>query len=315
MGDLKKILISTIRPNPVALRGVDKESEAFLGLVGSIREKGFLGAITVRPQVDSETKQPYYELVDGLHRFTAACIVGLTEINADITDLNDDQVLEAQIVANVHKIETKPVEYTRQLMRILSRNPLMTSAELAAKILKTPAWLNERLSLNKINDESIAAAVNEGKISLSNAYGLAKLPEAEQAAFVDRAITQSPDQFLPAVKARIKEINEAKRKGAEAGVAEFQPVEFLQKLGDIKDARTNGLVTTLCKQENATTAEEGAIAALKWVLHVHSAGISEQKAKDEARKAEVAEAKKRQAAEREARKAEKAATIAVAAGA
>ena len=40
-------------------------------------------------------------------------------------------MLEAQILANIHKIETKPMEYSAQLKRILSRNPLMTEAELA----------------------------------------------------------------------------------------------------------------------------------------------------------------------------------------
>lgn len=309
MGMLKVVLLTLIRPNPVALRAVDKDSEGFLGLVESIRTKGFFGAITVRENKDPESGQMYYELVDGLHRFTAAGIAGLTEINVDVVSLDDDQVLEAQIMANVHRVETKPVEYTRQLIRIINRNPLMTVAELALKLGKTPAWLQERLSLAKLKNEEIAAAVNEGKIPLANAYALAKLPDDEQKNWVDRAITASPSEFVPAVKNRIKEISDAKRKGTEAGEATFSPVEHLQKLSDIKDARLNDTAARVCKDCRATTAEEGFLAALNWSLHVDPAGIKDQKARDDARKLEQEEAKKRQAAERDQRKAAKAADV------
>ena len=315
MGDLKKVPVTSIRPNPVALRAVDKEGEGFLGLMESIRQRGFMGAITVRSAIDPETQVQCYELVDGLHRFTAAVAVGLTEIPVDVTTLDDDQVLEAQIMANVHRIETKPVEYTRQLIRIVNKNPLLTTAELATKLGKSPAWLQERMSLQHIKNDEIAAAVNEGRIPLANAYMLAKLPEEEQSQFVDRAITASPSEFIPAVKSRIKELTDAKRKGQEAAEAIFTPVEHLRKLSDIKEARLNNTSKQVCKQEGATTAEEGFIAALNWLLHVDSQGVAEQKAKDEARRAEQKAAKDRAAAEREARKAAKAADVAAKAAA
>ena len=42
MGDLRTILLSTIRENPVALRNVNRKSDEYKGLVDSIRQKGFL---------------------------------------------------------------------------------------------------------------------------------------------------------------------------------------------------------------------------------------------------------------------------------
>ena len=173
---LQVIKLSDIRENPVALRTVNRDSEQYLGLVESIRSKGFIGAISVRKQIDSETSAEFFELVDGLHRFNASKDAGLETINADVVSLTEDQVLEAQIMTNIHKVETRPAEYTQQLKRILNRNPLMTESELAVKLGKSPSWIKDRLSLGKITNPDITALINDGKIVLSNAYALAKLP-------------------------------------------------------------------------------------------------------------------------------------------
>lgn len=304
MGQLIKINVSDIRENPVALRTVDRQSEAFLGLVESIKAKGFMGAITVREQMDNDTQSKYYELVDGLHRFNASKEAGLTEINADVVSLNEDQVLEAQIMANIHKVETRPIEYTQQLKRILTRNPLMTESELAAKLGKSPTWIKERLGLLKITNVEIATLVNEGRISLANAYTLSKLPPEDHAEFVDRAITMKPDEFVPLINARAKEIKEAKRQGADAAPAEFQPTAYLQKLGDIKAGIDNAAqASSICSANNATTAAQGFQLALKWALHLDTASVAAQKAKDDARKAEREAAKIKRDAEKAAKKA------------
>lgn len=292
MGQVQKIKLSDIRENPVALRTVNRESEEYLGLVESIRSKGFMGAITVRAQIDKESNQPYYELVDGLHRFNASKDAGLEEINADVVSLNEDQVLEAQIMTNIHKIETRPVEYSQQLKRILTRNPMMTESELAVKLGKSPTWIKERLGLTKITNSEITALINDGKIGLANAYALAKLPENEQHDFVERAMTMQPDEFVPAVNSRVKEIKEAKRQGTEAGETAFVPTAHLQKLGDIKALVDNRsavakLVTGI------SDPVEAAMAAIKWALHLDADSVAAAKAKDEARKAEAAESKKK----------------------
>jgi ParB/RepB/Spo0J family partition protein len=290
MGELKKVAVSEIRENPVALRTVNRESEEYMGLVDSIREKGFLGAITVRPKTDVETGQTYYELIDGLHRFCATKDAGFEEINVDVVSLDDAQVLEGQLMLNIHKVETRPIEYSKQLTRILVLNPLLTEAELASKLGKSPQWISERLGLTKIANENIALLVNEGKIKLANAYALAKLPPDEMAAFVDRAMTQQPDEFLPVVHARVKEIKDAKRKGLDAAPQEFQPVAFMQKMKDIKEELENRQVgAALIRATGVSTPEDGFHLAIQWVMHLDVKSIAVQKAKDDER-AKVREA-------------------------
>lgn len=302
MGKLCVVKISEIVENPVALRNVNRESEDYLGLVDSIKTKGFFGAITVRQkEIDGDIS---YELIDGLHRFTASKDAGIEEINVDIVDLDDDQVLEAQIMANIHKIETKPMEYSQQLLRILTRNPLMTEAELANKLAKSSAWVRDRLSLNRIDNEKIIALVDEGRINLSNAYALAKLPAEEMANFVDSAITQSPDEFVPKCAERMREIRSANRKGRDAKPVEFTPVAFLQKTKDIKEELEKGAIArVLIDSTGATTAEEGFKLCNQWILHLDPESIAVQEAKWN----EQQELKKKKKAERDAkRKADKA---------
>lgn len=304
MGKLTSIKLTDIRENPVALRSVNRKSENYQGLIDSIRQKGFLGAITAREKQD-EDGTVFYELVDGLHRYCAAKDAGLEAINCDVISLSDDEVMEAQIMANIHKVETRPVEYSKQLLRILNRHPLMTEAELATKLGKSTAWISQRLGLTKIDNEKIQGLVNEGKINLSNAYALAKLPPEDMADFIDRAMTQAPDEFVPQVNKRVKEIKEAKRQGKDAAPAEFQPVAFAQKLGDIKTELEKGEVAkVLC--QGLKTAEEGFAMAVKWTLHLDPESVKVQEAAEQERKEKRAEEKKKKDAEKAKKKAEKA---------
>jgi len=303
MGELRSLPVSEIRENPVALRTVNRQGEDYLGLVNSIMSKGFLGAITVRPREDSESGESYFELVDGLHRFSASKDAGLTEINVDIVSLSDDQVMEAQIMANIHKVETRPVEYSKQLLRILARNPLMSEAELATQLGKSSSWIGQRLGLNKIDNENIQQLVNEGKIKLANAYAMAKLPPEEMADFVDRAMTQPPDEFVPVVNDRVKEIRDSKRKGKDAKPQVFQPVAFMQKMKDIKvEMESPDIGGTLCN--GLRTPLDGFTMAVRWMLHLDPQSIAIQKAKDDERKDARAAATKKRKDEREAKKKE-----------
>jgi len=307
-GKSKSIKVAEIRDNPVALRAVNKQSEEYLGLVDSIKQKGFtLSTITVRVKDDPETQTKFYEIIDGLHRVNAAKDLGLDEIPALVLNIDDAETLEAQVLANIHHIETKPAEYAAQLRRIFAANPAMTLQEMATKIGKSYQWVNDRLSLTKISNPEIVKLINEGKIVLSNAYAIAKLPEEERQNWVDRAMTATPDVFIPAVTARVKEIKENKRQGKAAEVEKFAPIAFMQKAAEVKAELEKGEIgKRLCIA--AGLKQEGVLGfglAIKWLLHVDDESIAKQKADFEARVQKNAESKTRKTAERAEAKLEK----------
>lgn len=298
------IPVSQIRANEVSLRTVQTESEAFLGIVESIKINGILNAISVRHRTDEETGEEYFEVIDGLHRYTAAKVAGLTEMPAIIKDLSTDEVHEAQIMANVHRVETKPAQYTKMLVGLLNRNPMMTITELANKLGKSVTWVSKRLSLTKITDEKIQDLIDADEIPLSNAFALAKLPEDDQRLFLEDAMVLSPKEFLPKVDARIKEIREANRKGKDAAPREFQPTAFLRKMKEVKEElESKNLAPQLAE---GLSPVDAFLEGLRFCIHLDRISVEEQRAKDEARKAERDAAKKKREAERLAKKREKA---------
>lgn len=306
------IPLNLIVKSSVALRDVDEGSEKFIQLVQSIAQRGVLNSITVREVRNTQTGTVTYGLVDGLQRFTAAQKAGLTSIPANIISLNEAELLEAQIIANLHKIETKPAEYTQQLLRILSENPLLTIRELANRLCQQEAWLIQRLSLGKLTPD-IQALVDEGKIALSNAYALAKLPQEEQVKFVDKAITDSSKEFLPAIRQRATELRAAARQGKDPNVkTEFQPVPFLQKISDIKTQIENPqLAAIICEIEGVSAPVDCFVAALKWCLHLDKNSVKEQIARNDEREKKREDEKARAKAERAEKLAREAAEKAV----
>jgi ParB/RepB/Spo0J family partition protein len=307
--EVKTIAITEIVPNEVALRGVNKEAEDYQNLMASIKQNGLLNPIVVRPK--SVDGKDFFELVDGLQRFSACCDAGIPEIPVHIMKLSDAQVLEAQVLANVHRIETKPVEYSKQLQKILGCNATMTISELATKLSKSPTWVGERLGLLRL-DKNIGALVDEEKINLSNAYALAKLPPDEQAAFVDRAQTMKPNEFVPLIQQRAKEIREARRQGKKVEAAEFVPIAHLQKVSVLKsELTTPQILPALIKEFGVKNPVDAAMLTLQWVLHLDQKSIEAAQILDEQRKRSREEAKQRRKAEREKQKAADAAKKAV----
>lgn len=285
------IPLSKIRENPVALRSVNRTTEEYLGLVDSIKKDGVLNPILVREVKDAESGEMVYGLIDGLHRFTASTDAGKETIPAQVVSMEDAEVLEAQVLANVHKVETKPVEYSKQLTRILAQNPLMPMSELAMRLSKSPAWLNERLGLVKL-EAGVASLVDEGKINLSNAYALAKLPVEDQAAYLERAMTMTPQEFVPTVGARVKEIREAKRQGRSTAPGEFTPVPHLRKVSELKEEMEQAAAAkVLTKELGITDAAEGFQLGIKWALHMDAQSVAIAKQKDADRQKEAAEKK------------------------
>lgn len=312
-GQARNIPISLIVKSDVALRDTNTETEDFQLLFNSIRRRGVLNSILVREINDGGVTK--YGLVDGLQRFTCAQMAGFTEIPANIVNMDDAELLEAQIITNTNRIQTTPAALSKHLLRILTRNPMMTKEELARRCCQSTAWLDQRLSLNKLKPE-IQELVDGGRIHLTNAYALSKLPQDEQVDFVDAAMTEIPKVFVPRMKDRAKEIRDAKNAGRDAGKAEFKPQQYLQKIADVRAAYEGlasgedvGLVQILQAEGIPVNdvAKKAAMAALAWVLHFDAASQAQQKRDAEERKRKEEERKERLKKEREEKKKEAAA--------
>lgn len=307
-GELKHIPLSRIKPSEVALRGVSRQKEDFKLLVDSIRTKGVLLPILVREQTDPETGTMFYGLIDGLQRFTAAGDAGLDTIPANVVNLDDAEVLEAQLITNLNRIETRAADQSSHLVRMLARNPHMTKSELAERVSQSLSWVEQRLGLQNLCDAA-KTIVNENQMHLSNAFALSKLPPDAQAQHLDAAQTEEPKVFVPRMKLIAKEIKDAVRQGRDPNTKnQFVAVPHLKKPADLKkEMEDTQFGKALIERNNlAPSALEGWTLALQWVMNMDPDSISEQKRKWEVRQAEHAAERQRIKEQREAEKAREA---------
>jgi ParB/RepB/Spo0J family partition protein len=301
---VQEIAVSMVRESKQALRGAQRESEAYVELVGSIKTDGLMNPIVVCVRADAGTGEQYYELVDGVQRFNAVLDCGLETIPANvISNENEAALLRKQIVGNIHRIETKPVEYSKHLQKILALDPLLTVSVLASQLNKSSAWISQRLGLLNL-DKKVAELVDDGKINLSNAYALAKLPVEEQTNFIDQAMTETPSEFVPKMGERKKELDKARREGRAASPADFVPIPRFQKLAEAKaEVDKPAIAQLLVNQEGITDPVEAFTLGVKWSLHLDPMSVAEGRRQWESKQAAINEKKEKAKADRLERRA------------
>ena len=300
VGESASVDIRHIRPNLVALRPPQTDSEEFQNLLKNIKDLGeILDPLRVRVKIDEATGQQYFELTDGLQRYTIAQMLQWENVPVRVSDADDTRTLIEQIAMNATRVTTRPAAFAQQLLRIIEKKPAITTAELAELTGQSESWVNQRLSLTKLVKEIQEQFVDTGAITVANAYQLSRLPQEEQPDIVESAQTIPTAEFTASINARLKELRAAAAAGRDpnktAGV--FEPVPTLRKAGEIKNAD----VSTVLDGVAAASPEQAAKATLDWVLQMDPKSVEQQKERYEMRRRQKAEdqiAKQKERAEK-----------------
>src|SRR5262245_34603566 len=111
---VQNIKVADAKPSATNPRGVKFENDpSFKDLVASVKEKGILVPVIVRPVGKG------YEVIAGARRLAAAKEAGLDTIPADVREMDDDEAREVQIIENLQRTDIHPLdegEAFRQLM-------------------------------------------------------------------------------------------------------------------------------------------------------------------------------------------------------
>lgn len=113
---MPEIELRKIRPNRLNPRleftkaGLDELSD-------SIRQVGLIEPIIIRPKDDA------YEVVVGERRYRAAQQAGLEKVPATIRDYTDDEVMELNLIENVHREDLSAVEKGLLCRELLKQFP------------------------------------------------------------------------------------------------------------------------------------------------------------------------------------------------
>ena len=155
------------------------DQDSILELAESIREKGVIQPIVLRPKAGGNT----FELVCGERRYRACVMVkGAIKtrdtIPAIIRELNDEEVLQLQIIENLQRKDVHPMDEAvafKSLMAIKG----FDVAEIAKRIGKGPAYVAQRLKLNDLIDE-FQKAFYQNRMNLTDTLKVCRISTADQ---------------------------------------------------------------------------------------------------------------------------------------
>jgi ParB family transcriptional regulator, chromosome partitioning protein len=166
----RRVSISQLRPNPdQPRRRFDDESLA--ELAQSIREKGILQPLIVRPApAGGAHAEPGYEIVAGERRWRAAQRAGLHEVPVLVRNFDDTEVLEIGIIENIQREGLNPIDEAaayRQLIERFGR----TQDKIAEALGKSRSHIANCLRLLNL-PPPVQAMVVEGRLSSGHARAL-----------------------------------------------------------------------------------------------------------------------------------------------
>lgn len=188
------IPLSAVQPDPNQPRG---EMGDLTDLVASIRDKGVLEPVLVRPLPSSETGgEPgtgggtTFRLIAGERRYRAALEAGLYEIPAIELEVSEEEALEIALIENLQRRDLSPFEEADGY-RALGQLHGYTQERIAKAVGKSRSLVAETLALVQIPPELRKVAADLGIRSRSLLLEVAKLgTPARMKAMLDKVAQQ-----------------------------------------------------------------------------------------------------------------------------
>lgn len=162
--ELRELAIELVVPNPGQPRQ-RFDDETLQALADSVKERGVLQPVLVRPQPGGT-----YELVAGERRWRAAQLAGLQSLPALVQKRDDAQSLEIALIENMAREDLNPVDAARAV-----------------------AGLVEELGLTR---EAVGRRVGRSRVAISNLLRLLDLPDEALALVADGSLTEGHGRAL-----------------------------------------------------------------------------------------------------------------------
>ncbi|MFG1261172.1 MULTISPECIES: ParB/RepB/Spo0J family partition protein [Xanthobacter] len=174
-GGPRRVPIEQVKANPRNPRRAFLE-EGLEDLTASIREKGIIQPIVVRPLKGSDA----FEIVAGERRWRAAQRASLHEVPVVVLDLSDREALEIAIIENVQRADLNPVEEAQGYEALMDEFEYNQN-ELSKVIGKSRSHIANTLRLLKL-PEAVKGHLAEGRLSAGHARALLAVSDPEKVA-------------------------------------------------------------------------------------------------------------------------------------
>jgi ParB family transcriptional regulator, chromosome partitioning protein len=157
--ELRTLAVAEIEPNPDQPRRRFEE-EALAALADSVRERGILQPVLVRPRTGGG-----YELIAGERRWRAAKLAGLESLPAIVRPHDDAASLELALIENMAREDLNPVEQARACAALVEELGL-TREDVGRRVGRSRVAVSNLLRLLDLPDEALqrleSGALTEG---------------------------------------------------------------------------------------------------------------------------------------------------------
>jgi len=156
---------------------VDMRQESLKDLADSIRSKGVVQPIVVRPIGTSGDSQRY-EIVAGERRWRAAQLAGIDDIPALVRAVADEDAIAMALIENIQREDLNPLEEARALERLIREFDL-THAEAASAVGRSRAAVSNLLRLQELGDK-VKPLLEQRKLDMGHARALLSISDPIQ---------------------------------------------------------------------------------------------------------------------------------------
>jgi ParB-like partition proteins len=172
-GAVQQLPIEDIDPNPTQPRRIFN-AEILAELASSIREKGILQPILVRPHPRENGR---YEIIAGERRWRAAQQARLTDVPVVVSEMDDMEMFEVAVIENVQRADLNPLEEADAFKALMDRFG-RTQDQVAGVVGKSRSHVANTLRLLQL-PEDVLWYVREGHLTAGHARALVNVPQAE----------------------------------------------------------------------------------------------------------------------------------------
>ncbi len=143
------------------------DEDALKGLAESIRERGILEPLVVRPVAGGKDG---YEIIAGERRWRAAQMAGLHEVPVIVRNLTDREALEFGLIENVQRQDLSPLEEAEGYRRLMDE--FQHTQEGLAKIVgKSRPHITNMLRILTL-PEDVRHRIERGELTLGHARAI-----------------------------------------------------------------------------------------------------------------------------------------------
>lgn len=203
MATAKYVSVQLIKPNPAQPRKIF-DAEALDELAGSIRDRGVMQPLVVRPMGDD------YSIIMGERRYRAAILAGLDEVPVIIRDTSDEQAFIDALIENLQRASLTAEEEAEAYKGLLNRG--YSGRQIAEKLSIAHTKVSRVVRIYE--DPLLSQAIMDGQLTKSQAQELLVAPEEEKPRLVQFIAGRRKQKQSITLRELRTEVGQARNGGA-----------------------------------------------------------------------------------------------------